>query len=197
MTNKEKYKQAFSTMHIPDEFSLEVKKMTTTSNNKPKLNRLVASIAACVLIVGCATVAYATDFCGIQRTLQLWINGDQTDVTIQFDGNGNYNMNYIDAEGDSKNRGGGGVFIEDDGTERPLTDDELIEEITAPDVQYEDNGSVWVYWFDQKIDITDKFENNVCYIKLVKGEETLYMTVKYQNGYATAPDRYQSPSSFN
>ena len=36
MTNKEKYKQAFSTMHISDEFSLEVKKVTTT-NRKTKL----------------------------------------------------------------------------------------------------------------------------------------------------------------
>jgi hypothetical protein len=137
--------------------------------------------------VGSATVAYATDFCGIQRTLQLWIHGDQTDVTIQFDGNGNYNMDYIDDEGDSKHQGGGGIAIEDDGTERPLTEDELLEEITAP----------WVYWFDQKIDITDKFENNVCYIKLVNGEETLYMTVKYQNGYATSPDKYLTSSSFN
>lgn len=196
MTNKEKYKQAFSAMHISDEFSLEVKKMTTT-NNKPKLNLLVASIAACVLIVSSATVAYAADFCGIQRTLQLWINGDQTDVTIQFDGNGNYTMNYLDGEGDSKHQSGGGVAIEGDGTERPLTEDELLEEITAPDVQYEDDGSVWVYWSGQKIDITDKFENNVCYVKLVSSEKTLYMTVKYQDGYSASPDKYQTPSSFN
>lgn len=196
MTNKDKYKQAFSAMHISDDFSLEVKKIKTTSN-KPKLNSLVASIVACVIIVGISTVAYATDFCGIQRTLQLWIQGDQTDATIQFDGNGNYSMNYIDDDGNSKHQGGGGVAIEEDGTERPLTEDELLTEMTAPDVHYEDNGSVWVYWFDQKIDITDKFENNVCYIKLVNGKETLYMTVKYQNGYATSPDKYQPPSSFN
>ncbi|MEM1484008.1 hypothetical protein V6615_03900 [Oscillospiraceae bacterium PP1C4] len=196
MTNKEKYKQAFSAMHISDEFSLEVKKMTTTSN-KPKLNRLVASIAVCILIVSSATAAYATDLGGVQRTIQLWMHGDQTDVTVQFDGNGNYKMDYIDGEGGSKHQGGGGVAFDENGNERPLTEDELLEEITAPDVQYEDNGSVWVYWFDQKIDITDKFDNNVCYIKLVNGEETLYMTVKYQNGSATSPDKYQTPSSFN
>lgn len=196
MTNKEKYKQAFSTIHISDEFSLEVKKMTTTSK-KLKINHLAACIIAGVLIVSSATVAYATDFCGIQRTLQIWIHGNQTDVTIQFDGNGNYNMDYIDDAGDSKHQGGGGVAIGDDGTERPLTEDELLEELTAPDVSYEEDGSVWVYWFDQKIDITDKFENNVCYIKLVNGEKTLYMTVKYQNGYSISPNKYQMPSSFN
>lgn len=196
MTNKEKYKQAFSAMHISDEFSLEVNKMTTTKN-KSKLNRLVASIAVCVLIVGSATVAYATDFCGIQRTLQLWIHGEQTDVMIQFDGKGSYNLDYTDDKGNSKHQGGGGVAFDENGNERPVTQDELLQELTAPDVQYEEDGNVWVYWFDQKIDITDKFENNVCYIKLVNGEETLYMTVKYQNGYATSPDKYLIPSSFN
>ena len=192
MTNKEKYKQAFSTMHISDEFSLEVKKMTTT-NKKPKLNRLVASIAACVLIVGSATVAYATDFCGIQRTLQLWIHGEQSNVTIRFDGNGNYDMDYINDEGNSEHQGGGGVAFDVVGNERPLTEEELMEEITAPDVFYKEDGSVWVYWFDQKIDITDKFENNICYVKLENGDKTLYMTVRYKNGYSTSPHKYIIP----
>ena len=34
MTNKEKYKQAFSAIHISDEFSLEVRKMTNTSKRQ-------------------------------------------------------------------------------------------------------------------------------------------------------------------
>lgn len=192
MTNKEKYKQAFSTIHISDEFSLEVKKMTTT-NKKPKLNRLVASIAACVLIVGSATVAYAADFCGIQRTLQLWIQGEQTNVTIQFDGNGNYNMDYIDDEGNSNHRGGGGVALDVFGNERPLTEEEIMEEITAPEVSYKEDGSVWVYWFNQKIDITDKFKNNICYVKLENGDKTLYMTIKYEDGYSSSPHKYITP----
>ncbi|MEG1604321.1 MAG: hypothetical protein RR340_11985, partial [Cloacibacillus sp.] len=174
---------------------LEVKNMTTT--NKLKLNRLVAGIAACVLIMGSATVAYATDFCGIQRTLQLWIHGDQTEVAIQFDGNGNYNMEYSDGEGSLIQQGGGGVSIGDDGTEIPLSEEELIEQLMSPEVVYEDDGTVCVYWFGQKVDITDKFENNVCYVKLVNGDDILYMTVKYQNGSATSPNKYLSPSEFN
>ncbi len=192
MTNKEKYKQAFSAIHISDEFSVEVKKMTNT-NKKTKLNRLVTSIAVSVLIIGSATVAYAADFCGIQRTLQLWIHGEQTNVTIQFDGSGNYDMNYIDDEGNSKHQGGGGVAFDAFGNERPLTEEELMEEITAPDVVYKKDGSVWVYWFNQKIDITDKFENNICYVKLENGDKTLYMTVRYENGYSTSPHKYIIP----
>lgn len=192
MTNKEKYKQAFSTMRISDEFSLEVKRMTTT-NKKTRINQLVASIAACVLIVGSATVAYATDFGGIQRTLQLWMHGEQSDVTIQFDGNGNYDMNYIDEDGNSQYRGGGGIAYDMFGNERPLTEEELMQELTAPEVSYKEDGSVWVYWFNQKIDITNKFENNICYVKLENGAKTLYMTIKYKDGYSTSPHKYMKP----
>lgn len=192
MTNKEKYKQAFSAMHISDEFSLEVKNMTNTSN-KPKLKRLVASIAVCVLIVGSATAAYATDSCEIQRALQLWIRGDQTDVTIQFDGNGNYNMDYIDDEGDSKHQSGGGVAYDENGNARPLKEDEILEHLNKPEVNYEEDGSVWIYYYDQKIDITNKFEDGVCYAKVLNGEETLYMTIKYQNGCSISHRKYQIP----
>lgn len=192
MTNKEKYKQAFSNVHISDDFSLEVNKMETTSK-KIKLNKLVASVAACVLIISSATVTYAADVGGIQRTLQLWFQGEQTDVTVEFNGNGNYEMDYVDEEGNEKHQGGGGIAFDSDGNERPLTEKELIEKMNLPDVGYKDDGTVWVYWYNQKINITDKFEDDVCYVKLVNGDEILYMTVKYQNGYSTSPREFLAP----
>lgn len=196
MTNKEKYKQAFSAVHISDEFSLEEKNMKTKSN-KLKLKRLAACVAACVMIAGSATAAYAADVGGIQRTIQLWIHGDQTEATVQFDGNGSYSMEYTDSEGNTKNQGGGGVSVSPDGTVKPVTEEELMEQLNAPDVEYKDDGTVFVYWGGQTVDITDKFENNVCYVKLVDGDDILYMTVKYQNGYSTSPNKYLSPSEFN
>ncbi len=196
MTNKEKYKQAFSALHASNDFSLEVKKMERT-NKQHKFKTMIAAVAACVMLVGSATAAYAADLGGIQRTIQLWIHGDQTAVTIQFDGDGNYSMDYVDGDGNVKHQGGGGVSIAPDGTETPVSEEALMEQLTAPDVRYEDDGSVWVYWFDQKVDITNQFENDVCYVKLENGEETLYMTIQYQNGYATSPDKYLSPSAFN
>ncbi|WOO36799.1 hypothetical protein R2R35_23915 [Anaerocolumna sp. AGMB13020] len=196
MTNKEKYKQAFSAIHASDNFSLEVEKMERTTKQH-KFKTMIASVAACVMIAGCATVAYAADVGGIQRTIQLWIHGDQTKATIQFDGNGSYSMDYTDNEGNVKHQGGGGVAIAPDGTETPASEEELLEQLTAPDVEYEDDGSVWVYWLDQKVDITDMFENGVCYVKLESNKETLYMTIKHQNGFATSPYRYLSPSEFD
>ena len=196
MTNKEKYKQAFSAIHASDNFSLEVEKMERTSKQH-KFKAMVASVAACVMIVGSATVAYAADVGGIQRTLQIWIHGDQTEATIQFNGNGSYSMDYTDSEGNAVQQGGGGVAFNFDGSERPLTEEELLDHLDDPDVRYEDDGSVWIYYFDQKIDITDKFEDDVCYAQVSNGEETLYMTIKYQNGWSTSPKKYLSPSSFN
>lgn len=196
MTNKEKYKQAFSAIHTSDDFSLEVEKMERT-NKQHKFKTMIASFAACVLLAGSATAAYAADVGGIQRTIQLWIHGDQTEATIQFDGNGNYSMDFTDSEGNLKHQGGGGIAIAPDGTETPVSEEELTDQLTAPDVEYEEDGSVWIYWFDQKVDITDKFENSVCYVKLESDKESLYVTVKYQNGYATSPHRYLSPSEFN
>ena len=67
-----------------------------------------------------------------------------------------------------------------------MTEDELMEHLMMPSVEYEDDGCVWVYWLDQKVDITDKFVDDVCYVKLVNGEETMYVTVKYQNGFAAS-----------
>lgn len=195
MTNREKYKQAFSVLHTSVDVHLEAETMKL-NKKQIKLKRLFVAAIACMILVG-STAAYAADVGGIQRTVQLWVHGDQTNATIHFDNSGNYTADYTDSQGNTQHIGGGGVAFNPDGSERPLSEEELMEELTAPDVQYQEDGSVWVYWFDQKIDITDKFEHDVCYVQLVNEEQTLYMTVKFQNGLATSPHRYLKPWEFN
>lgn len=196
MTNREKYKQAFSALHTSADFHLEVEKMNQR-RKQIKFKKVIACVAACTVIIGSATAAYAADLGGIQRTVQLWIHGDQTEVTVHFDGSGNYTADYTDPDGNTQHISGGGVASNPDGSERPLTEEELLDEMNSPEAKYLEDGSVWVYWFDQKIDITDKFENGVCYVQLVNGEDTLYMTVKFKKGSATSPHRYLSPWEFN
>lgn len=154
---------------------------------------MAASIIGCVLFTASATVAYAMDVGGIQRTIQLWIQGDLTNVTIQFEGDGTYDMAYTGVDGNEEFRAGGGVSVSPDGSEVPLSEEEIMEYLMMPDVEYKEDGSVWVYWLDQKVDITDKFEDDVCYVKLVKGEETMYVTVRYKNGYAAGPHKFAEP----
>ena len=51
--------------------------------------------------------------------------------------------------------GGGGVAIDDNGKERPLTEDEIMEHLDYPQVDFQEDGSVWAYYHNQKMEITD------------------------------------------
>lgn len=62
------------------------------------------------------SVAYASDLGGIQRTVQLWLNGEMTDATLTVN-EGSYTLRYPDKDGTEHEMGGGGIAIEDDGTE--------------------------------------------------------------------------------
>ena len=73
-----------------------------------------------------------------------------------------------------------------------------IRQANCPEVTYRDDGTVTVYYLDQKLDVTDKFdEDGVCYVQLEGGEKTIYMTIKRGNGYATSTTKYILPNEFN
>lgn len=195
MTNKEKYKQAFAVLHPSGEISLEVERMAIMSR-KARLRTAAAAVTACLLVAGGSGMVYAADLGGIQRTIQVWLHGDQTTANFELDADGNYTLSIPKEDGSVEERGGGGVAYEADGTERPLTESEIMESLNDPDVVYEEDGTVWVYYYDQKIDITDQFEDGFCYVKVTNGEETLYITVKYQDGWGASPHKYLGPDSF-
>lgn len=194
MTNKEKYKQAFSALHPSGKLSLEVEDMMKI-NKKAKFRAAAAAAAACILLAGGGSIAYAADVGGIQRTVQLWIHGDQTDANFEYDVKGSYQMTYQSEDGELEERAGGGVAIGEDGSERPLSERELLDYLNGPEVEYKEDGTVWVYYYDQKIEVTDRFQDDICYVKVSNGDETLYMTIKYQGGWCTSPHKYESPDS--
>lgn len=194
MSNREQYKKAFSVLQASGDFTLGDEKMAVLKK-KAMLRTFAAAACACLVIVGSSRIAYAANVGGIQRTIQLWMYGEQTDVTIDFDGSGNYSMEYTDADGNTRELGGGGFAVDADGTKRALTEDELIwhlfEEV---DVSYNDDGRIMLYFQGQVADITDKFENDICYIFLNGTDASLYVTVlKAEDGgfpIASSPDRY-------
>lgn len=111
-------------------------------------------------------------------------------------------LTYKDADGTPHEQAGGGVVVNPDGSERPMTDEEIMEhvmeEAQRPEIDYKKDGSVWVYYMDQAMDITDKFnDDGICFVQLKNGSDILYLTVKYQNGYATSPDGFVQPDEFN
>ena len=193
MTNKEKYQRAFSVLHASGDCVMEVTSMNRTTRRY--IPRLAAACMAAVLVL--STVAYAADIGGIQRTIQLWFRGEQTDAVLEIR-EGEYTLGFEDAAGNTHEIQGGGVAFEPDGQERPLTEEEILEHLNMPEVVYEDDGSVWVYYQGQKLEITDMFdENGVCYVLLKDGNDDRYMTVKRDGGYATSPHKYPDPDTFH
>ena len=159
--------------------------------------RLAAACAAAVMLVGMASAAYAADVGNIQRNIQLWIDGDQTDAVLDIRGI-EYTVTYQGQDGASHEFGGGGVAFDDDGNERPLTEAEIMEQLDSPDVQYREDGSVWVCYHGGETEITDRFDaDGVCYVQVKTDDGVLYLTVKQGNGFASSPHSYISPHLFN
>ena len=123
MTDKERYKRTFSRLHASDHCLMEVETMKI--RKIAPVRRMISVCAAAVLIAAMATVAYAADLGGIQRTVQVWIHGDQTNAVLELSG-GSYTLTY-DEEGEQKTVGGGGVSFDIFGNERPLTEEEIME----------------------------------------------------------------------
>ena len=162
MTNKERYKQAFSVLHTSDQFSVEVENMSRL-NKKHNMKVAAAALTGCILLAGGTGTAYAANVGGIQRTVQVWLHGDQTTANMTVSDDGTYTIEYPDENGETREISGGGIAYEADGTERPLTGEELLEEANSPDVEYNDDGTVWLYYKNQKIEITDKLGNTASF----------------------------------
>lgn len=177
MTNKEKYKQAFSVLHASDEFPMEVERMKEMQK-KHKINAVAAAAAACIILAGGSISAYAADVGGIQEKLSLWIHGSRYEAEIEDNGDGGYTF-HVEKDGETKEMGGGGVSIDENGNETPLSAEEIVEDMNkSANVEADENGRVWVYYYDQKIDITDLFnEDGICRIALTHNGEKTYLEV--------------------
>ena len=150
-------------------------------------------IAAAAVVAGCG-VCYANNVGGIQRTVQIWTHGQMTtaEMTVtEEDGAANYEMTYKDENGKTVQVGGGGVAYNKDGSERPLTAEELQEDLNSPEVETDEkSGKTYIYYMNQKIDITDKFKDGYAYVKVNTPDGTLYVTVKQGAEYAISSDKF-------
>ena len=190
MTNKEKYQRTFQVLHASDR-RMEVKEMKHTK--RIYMKQFVPIAAAFALALVSTGAAYATDVGGIQRKVQVWIHGDQTDATMDIK-DGEYKLTYEDENGEKHEMGGGGVAYDFWGRERPLTEEELMEQFDSPDMEIKEDGSVFVYYHDQVLDITDKFEDGYCFVHLTENGKNIYMTAKQDGSFATSPHSYPDPA---
>ena len=203
MRNHERYKRAFQALHAPNNEWLEAVNMDRNSQHtRFSLSRRAAvAVMIAVLLVGSLSAAYAADLGGFRRMVTLWFHGQATDarvevytgedggVDVEYASEGDeegspapasYVVTWKDENGEERQMMGGGVAMEADGTERPLTMDEYVEELMgagAELVEVNDEGRVTLYWYDQAVDITDRFEDGACRLTLTHGDETMYFTV--------------------
>lgn len=199
MTDRERYKRTFSRLHASGEILMEVKTMQKIKIMP--IRRFLAVAAAALLIAAMATVAYAADVGGIRRHFQIWLN-DGTPVEVEFsmpDGEmGKYTASYKDADGNEQIIYGEITSGDTENTDVD-TDSEVMASLNAPQVEYRDDGSVWVHHNGKDIEITDLFEDGVCQLELENeqfeledGEvqKSLYLTIQYGEGYTSSSDGF-------
>lgn len=197
MTDHENYRKTFDAVASSKMRTLEAEQiMVTRTRRKKSMNKMAVVFAAVFLFASLSCVAYAANIGGIREIVRVWLHGEQKDAEFTYNPEGSYQLVYEGEDGEQHEISGGGVAIEPDGSERPLTADELMEQLVYPDIDYDADGKAYLYYKDQKIDITDKFENEFCYFELQDGDTTLYVTAKYKAGFAISPEGYSSPDNF-
>lgn len=188
MNNKERYQRAISPLHASKDFLTEVQPMKQPHHS---LRRGLTLCAAVITLLAMVTVCYAADVGGIRQIVQIWLLGEEKNATFEIE-DGRYTL--TDEDGVALFSGSASA-IGNDGSERPLSEEEILTYfVNIPDVMYYDDDTIWLYYQDQKIDITDQFdENGLCYQKV----GNLYFTIKYENGFSTSRDGYPDPDTFN
>lgn len=191
MTNSERYKRAFSTLHTSEDFKAEAVMNRTGEKNKRRFVPVLASVL--ILALGSMSVAYAANIGGFRTMVKVWTGGRQVTGEMQYSTEGTmgtYSLTYSDENGTEHERGGGGIVTDLDGKEHPASAGDLMEEIDSPEVVNED-GRQMLEWHDQAVDLTGKFVKGIARIELKDGKgEKLFVTVHRDGSLSTAPDGY-------
>ena len=189
MTNKDKYKKAFSTLHASDNISLEVEIMEK-NRHLYRMKKVVAACAAVAVVFGGMTVAYAADLGGFRKVITSWFHGEQAQWNVTENETGSYSYTYTDENGEMHEGSGGGVAIDEDGSEIPLSAEEVMENV-GNEVETDEDGNIWFYYYDKKFNITDLFdENDVCKAAFEYEGKTVYFVVGGLKGETAVPGSY-------
>ena len=196
MKNSDKYKQAAS--RITPSANMNVmnyieEKETKRMMKTPVLRRALAVCMSLLFAIGFGYTAYAADFGGIRRPIDLWLHGSMDEVTIEDAGDGQFNITYSDGSVHSV----GGFAYEGDAA-RPLTEDEIIDLLLKQaEVEQDENGSYWLYLRDHKIDITESLlKQGYAQEKIQDGFLADFITVVLhdEDSWGVMTDHFSFPS---
>jgi len=176
MTNKEKYKEAFSVLHASDDISLEVEKMQKNKRNSRR--KQVIAVCACAAIVAGSMTAYATDLGGIQTRIHGWIHGELKSVDVTEETDGTYTFSWTE-DGTTQEASDGGVSMDASGEETALSADEVFEGFSTS-VETDEDGTIWLYYESHKVDITENLSGSSksCKLAIKDNGTTTYFDIK-------------------
>ncbi len=201
MTNKERYRRAFSTLHASYPVSWEEKTMEKTNRHFKMRPALAAGLAA-VLLVGCAGAAYAANVGGIQQTVRMWLGGQSVEAQVEDHSTqdvGAYTFTVPGPDGQSVTRSVGGTAIAPDGARRPMSAQELAEDFATEVVETED-GAVWLYDHDKSYDITAHLADGQTRLTLEADGHTVYYDFALEDGeilsYTRLLDSVDAPEAY-
>ena len=153
MTNREKIQRAFDAVQPSGILNMEEMNMKQKPIKKP----LVLVCACIALLAVFLTAAYAADLGGFRQTLTVWCGGKQQTVEVTQPQEG---MLQWTGE-DGMIHTSGGIAVEDDGTERPLTLEELLDEQFSerPVLNFYEDGRAFLEFFEHYVDVTDQLDS--------------------------------------
>lgn len=158
--------------------------------------KLLLLLSAIIFIFSMASVCYASDVGGIRTTIQFWVHNEQTSAVVEIQ-NGNYTLYFEDAEGKQVEISGGGVYLNSDGSERPLTVEDIVEYLNRPEMEYKEDGTVWISYKSQVREIIDCFDTNgICFIWLETGRDRFYITAIKGHGFMASTNGFVPPDRF-
>ncbi|MDE7201261.1 MAG: hypothetical protein K2O91_04980 [Lachnospiraceae bacterium] len=91
----------------------------------------------------------------------------------------------------------GGVSFDENGNATWLSADEVAAHMSeSADVKQDEEGKVWVYYYDQKIEITDSFdENGICNLTLTHEDKTIYLEITSNGNGGYLLSQTENPSA--
>ena len=130
MTNRENYKRAFSSLHTSERFSCRLEETMKVKSSLIGWHRALAAAGILLAVMVGGSTAYAANVGGIQRAIQIWLHGDQTEAVLTVDETaGTYTI--TDKNGTMIEGGGGVHRISQTGSPRTPSTDGCTSSITA------------------------------------------------------------------
>ncbi len=195
MTNRERYRKAANLVAPSREMNLMayVEEQTMKKTNRRPMRRVMLVCACVILVLALGVGAYAADVGGVRKSVGIWLHGDMTEVTIEQVAEGQFAVIYPD--GSKRMTGGmsGGM-----NGMRGLTLDEITEYLrSSVEAEQDEDGRIWLYLRDHKIEITDQIaQRGVAQVKVKDGLLPDYITLIWEGdgGYSVSTGHYGYPS---